>query len=90
MQRTAVYLDRSDRFGPALETDDLDDAAKLLGHRPATWQEADAELEALVLASGPERDGDFIRYFHRRLAREESLLQPVLREQADAQMPLLR
>lgn len=90
MQRTAVYLDRSDRYGPALEADDLDDVAKLLGHRPATWQQADAELEALVLESGPERDAEFMRYFHRRLAREESLLEPVLREQQDAALPPLR
>ena len=89
MQRTAIYLDRSDRFGPALEAEDLDDVAKLLGRRPATWQEADAELEELVLASGPERDDDFIRYFHRRLSREESLLYPVLREQQDAALPVL-
>lgn len=89
MQRTAVYLDRSDRFGPALDAEDLDDVAKLLGSRPSTWQEADARLEELVLVSGPERDGDFIRYFHRRLSREEALLQPVLREQQDASLPVL-
>jgi aminoglycoside phosphotransferase (APT) family kinase protein len=90
MQRTAVYLDRSDRHGPALEADDLDDVAEILGHRPATWQEADAALEALVLESGPERDAEFMRYFHRRLAREEALLYPVLREQQDAALPPLR
>ena len=90
MQRTAIYLDRSDRFGPALESDDLDDVADLLGHRPSSWREADAELEALVLASGPERDAEFIRHFHRRLAREEALLGPVLREQRDAALPPLR
>jgi len=89
MQRVAVYLEQSDRYGPALESDDLDDVARLLGHRPSTWEEADAKLEALVLASGPERDADFIRYFHRRLCREEALLQPVLREQADARIPPL-
>lgn len=87
MQRIAVYLERSDRFGPALESDDLDDAARLLGHRPASWEEADRELEQLVLASGPSRDADFIRYFHRRLLREESLLDPVLREQRRATFP---
>ena len=89
MQRTAVYLDRSDRYGPALEAANLDDAAMLLGTRPASWQEADARLEELVLASGPERDSDFIRFFHRRLAREEALLEPVLREQQGASLPVL-
>jgi aminoglycoside phosphotransferase (APT) family kinase protein len=90
MQRTAVYLDRADRYGAALDADDLDDVEKLLGRRPSSWQEADAQLEELVLASGPERDSDFIRYFHRRLSREESLLYPVLREQQDAALPVLR
>lgn len=89
MQRTAVYLERSDRYGAALEAEDLDDVAKLLGTRPASWLEADAALEAVVLESGPERDPEFIRYFHRRLSREESLLYPVLREQQDAALPPL-
>ncbi|MHA7837582.1 MAG: phosphotransferase [bacterium] len=89
MQRTAIYLERSDAYGPALEADDLDDAARLLGSRPSSWQEADERLEALVLDSGPERDGELLRYFHRRLSREEALLQPVLREQQDASIPPL-
>lgn len=89
MQRTAIYLERSDRYGAALEADDLDDVAALLGSRPSSWQEADARLEELVLTSGPERDADFIRYFHRRLSREEALLHPVLREQQDAALPPL-
>ncbi len=89
MQRIAIYLERSDRYGDALEADDQGDVAKLLGTRPASWQEADEQLERLVLESGPERDADFIRYFHRRLSREESLLEPVLREQRNASFPPL-
>lgn len=89
MQRAAIYLERSDHYGAALEADDLDDVAELLGTRPSSWSEADAALEALVLSSGPERDPEFIRYFHRRLSREESLLHPVLREQQDAALPPL-
>jgi hypothetical protein len=89
MQRIAVYLDRSDRYGPALEAEDLDDVEKLLGWRPSSWQEADAHLEELVLGSGPERDAEFIRYFHRRLSREEALLDPVLREQRGATLSVL-
>ena len=84
MQRLAVYLERADRYGAALEADDLEDVAKLVGARPASWQEADRRLEELVEAAGPERDPELIRYFHRRLAREESLLHPVLREQQNA------
>ena len=90
IQRTAVYLARADQFGAQIEAEDLDDMAKLLGMRPDSWQEGEAALEELVLSSGPERDADFIRYFHRRLSREESLLYPVLREQQDAALPVLR
>jgi len=89
MQRIAVYLERADRFGAALEADDLDDVAALLGARPATWQEGEERLERLVLEAGPERDPELIRYFHRRLLREEFLLQPVLREQQNATFPPL-
>ena len=56
----------------------------------STWQEADARLEEAVLADEGERDEEFIRYFHRRLSRQESLLAPVLREQQDASLPALR
>ena len=89
MQRTAIYLEQADLYGAALDADDLDDVAGLLGTRPGSWQEADAQLEEAVLAAGPERDAEFIRYFHRRLSREEALLHPVLREQQDAALPLL-
>lgn len=89
MQRLAIYLERSDRFGPALEADDLDDAQRLLGHRPRSWQAADREIEGLVAACGPERDAELIRFFHRRLLREEMLLDPVLREQRNASFPPL-
>jgi len=80
LYRVAQYLDRSDRYGPALEADDLSDVAAILGHRPGSWQKADAELERFVLDAGPERDAELVRYFHRRLLREEALLQPALRE----------
>lgn len=92
MQRIAVYLDRSDRYGAALEADDLADVARLLGPSsapPVSWQEADARLERLVAESGPERDAELIRYFHRRLSREEFLLKGVLREQENAALPPL-
>ncbi|MBK7949274.1 MAG: phosphotransferase [Deltaproteobacteria bacterium] len=89
MHRLAVYLENSDRHGAALEADDLDDVGRILGTRPTTWQEADLLLERLVLEAGPERDAELIRYFHRRLVREESLLHPVLREQQNASFPPL-
>ncbi|TML06984.1 MAG: hypothetical protein E6G39_20670 [Actinobacteria bacterium] len=35
-------------LGPELESVDLDEAADLLGTRPATWRDCDVELEAFV------------------------------------------
>ena len=79
-QRVAEYLKRADRMGPALEADDLDDVAELLGHRPDSWQRADGELEDLVLEADPALDGPLVAYFHRRMLRQEALIDPVMRE----------
>ncbi|MDJ0852382.1 MAG: phosphotransferase family protein [Myxococcota bacterium] len=87
--RVVQYLERVDAYGDALEADDLDDAGRVLGHRPATWAQADAELEAFVLKAGPESDAELTRLFHRRLSREEFLLRPTLRELEGAVMPPL-
>ena len=87
LQRVAHMLERADRFGPALAAADLDDAEALLGHRPATWEQADAELEALVERSGADRHAELLRTFHRRLLREEFLLEGTLREQEGASIP---
>ena len=86
--RVAQVLERSDQYRPALESDSLDDAAELLGHRPANWQAADAELEQFVLESNADGslDAELLRYFHRRLCREESLLEPTLRELSGARI----
>jgi hypothetical protein len=79
-QRLAEYLRRADRMGPALEADDLDDVAELLGHRPASWSEADAALEELVLEEDPDVEAALVGYFHRRALRQEALIDPVMRE----------
>ena len=78
--RVAEYLRRADLLGPAVEEQDLEDMAVILGRRPANWIEGDAALEALVLAARPERDAEFVRYFHRRVLRQEAILKPVMRE----------
>ncbi len=83
-ERAAVYLERADRFGPALEVEDLDEAAGILGWRPGTWQECDAELAKIVRDPDPERDAALIRLFYRRCRRNEWLMQPVLKELTDA------
>jgi hypothetical protein len=79
-QRVAEYLRRADRMGPALEADDLDDVATLLGHRPDTWAQADEELEELVHDADPDLDGPLVGYFHRRMLRQEALIDPIMRE----------
>lgn len=78
--RVAEYLRRADCLGPALESDNLDDVANLLGRRPETFAEADAELEEFVLEASPECDAELLAYFHRRLLRQEALIDPVMRE----------
>ena len=78
--RVAEYLRRADCMGPALERDDLDDVTALLGGRPASWSQADEELEDFVLEASPDRDGELVAYFHRRLLRQEALIDPVMRE----------
>ena len=87
--RAAQYLEQVGRFGAELEAQSLDDAAKLLGHRPATWSESDAALEALVLEAPPERTGEILRLLHRHALRQEFLLTPALREIEGAQVQLL-
>jgi hypothetical protein len=78
--RIAEYASRAERFGPALEADNLEEAAALLGRRPADWGDADAELEALVERESRGREADLVRLFHRRLQRLEYVLAPVMRE----------
>lgn len=82
VERAAVYLERADRWGPELEAQDLDEAAAILGQRPADWRACDAALEQLVTQEPPEpaRDAALVRLFQRRCLRNEWLMQPVLQE----------
>lgn len=76
--RTARHLARANCLGDAMAEADLDDLHRLLGHRPATWWEGDAALEAFVLADrGTGRhDETLIKLFHRRNLRVHALLGP--------------
>ena len=84
-----VVFEIARRLGAELEAQSRDDAAKLLGHRPATWAESDAALEALVLEAPPERTGEILRLLHRHALRQEFLLAPALREIEGAKVQLL-
>jgi hypothetical protein len=63
--------------------------ARLLGRRPPTWQQADAELERFVLAAGPEHDAALVAHLYRRTLRHESLLTGVLNELEGARIEAL-
>jgi hypothetical protein len=87
--RVAEYLRLADTIGPALEAQDLAEVTALLGARPESFQEADEKLEAFVLAAGPEQDEALIRYFHRRMLRQEATLKPAMRELEHARVQLV-
>jgi aminoglycoside phosphotransferase (APT) family kinase protein len=74
--RLARHLQRSDEIGDQVVESNLDDLGALLGHRPATWQEGDAELEAFVGVDDGRHDAELIQLFHRRLQRYRMLLGP--------------
>lgn len=90
LRRLALYLRQSDRFGPDLLSKDLDDVQKLLGHRPASWQERDTALSEFVAENQGERDEEIVRYLVRRLQREEAVLAPAQRDLVGAKMQTIR
>jgi aminoglycoside phosphotransferase (APT) family kinase protein len=76
--RMARHLQRTNQIGDAVVAADLDDLHDLLGSRPATWADGDADLEGFVLADATtgEHDEDLIRLFHRRNLRIHMQLGP--------------
>jgi hypothetical protein len=57
--------------------------------RPASPAEADAALEELVDRAEPELDAELVRYFDRRIQRQEVILRPLMRELAGSSIQLL-
>jgi aminoglycoside phosphotransferase (APT) family kinase protein len=76
--RLARHVARIDEIGDALSSADLDDLHGLLGRRPGSWQEGEAELERFVGAdSGLGRhDAALLALFHKRNLRSQMLLGP--------------
>ena len=66
--RIANHLKRVDEIGAALDAADLDDLARVLGHRPDAG-EADAELVDLVEHAGPDREEELVRLLDARAQR---------------------
>ena len=57
---------------------DLDDLHKILGHRPDSWLDGEAELERFVLADADTGASDeaLVQLFHKRHLRAQMLLGP--------------
>jgi hypothetical protein len=66
--RVANHLKRVDEIGTALDAADLDDLARVLGHRPDA-ADVDAELLDLVERAGPEREEEVVRLLDARAQR---------------------
>jgi aminoglycoside phosphotransferase (APT) family kinase protein len=73
--RVARYLQRVDEIGRAVEEDDLNDAADLLGHRPGP-EELDAALVSFIRTSTPDDEEDLARLLDRRVQRLHLTLAP--------------
>jgi aminoglycoside phosphotransferase (APT) family kinase protein len=76
--RLARHVARLDEIGDAVADADLDDLHELLGRRPASWREGEAELERFVLADAAagRHDEALLRLFHKRNLRAQTLLGP--------------
>jgi hypothetical protein len=76
--RMARHLERVHEIGDAVEAADLEDLVPILGFRPESWAEGDAQLERYVLADAAtgEHDEQLVRLFHRRNLRNHLLLGP--------------
>jgi hypothetical protein len=87
-QRLSVFLRYVNEIGPHVESDDLDDAASLLGTRPVSWRDCDVELEAFVARADKSRDAELIRFFHRRMSRWQRLVEIGMRNRSYSAQPL--
>jgi len=78
MFRMARHVARADEIGEAVSEADLDDLHALLGRRPASWLEGEAELERFVLRDSAEgkHDAALVALFHKRHLRAHALLGP--------------
>jgi len=88
--RLARHLRHGDRLGIAFEEQELDDMGELLGKRPTDVKEGHRAVHELVLDSSPDRDEEFVRYFHRHARREEALMETALGMCEGAQLAPLR
>ncbi len=71
--RLATHLRNADAFGAALEAQELDEIAKLVGARPRSVAEGDAALERFIRTNEGEADARLVAYLYRRAVRDEAL-----------------
>ena len=78
MFRLARHVARTAEIGDAVSAGDLDDLQGLLGSRPASWLEGEADLERFVLAHADTSryDAALTELFHKRNLRAQMLLGP--------------
>lgn len=88
--RLAEYVREIDRRGAAIEAQDRDEVAELLGRRPTSAAEGDAALERLAREERGTRLSELLRLLHRRTLRQESLLRPAMRELVDVRFQRIR
>jgi hypothetical protein len=74
--RVARHLAQIDLIGDAIEEQQLDDAAELLGQRPRDLPELDAMLVELVTGAGPDRDVELLGHLERRMQRQQMQIAP--------------
>jgi aminoglycoside phosphotransferase (APT) family kinase protein len=76
LYRLAAHLQRLDQVEAEVLQADLADLESLLGHRPPTWDEGEAELERFVLADDGRHDAELIDLLHRRNWRHWATIAP--------------
>jgi aminoglycoside phosphotransferase (APT) family kinase protein len=64
--RLAGHLQRLNDVGAEVAEADMADLEGLLGRRPATWDEGEAELERFILQDEGRHDAELIDLLHRR------------------------
>ena len=76
--RLARHVARTGEIGEESSRADLDDLHELLGRRPASWREGEAELERFVQGGAAEgrHDVALVQLFHKRNLRAQRLLGP--------------
>jgi aminoglycoside phosphotransferase (APT) family kinase protein len=74
----ARCLSRAQALGPALEAEELDDIAQILGRRPGPLAKAEAELSAHLRSRAQGTERELITYLSRRCERKAALWAPAL------------